>query len=140
MDAFPLTPNRKVDRKALPAPAQAAPAVQTGLATAQIATEDRLMALWRQVLQVSDIGSDDNFFDVGGNSLIAVALINEVRSTFNVDLPLISLFQAPTVSRMAQRVEDLQLEQMAPDELSALIAKLEQLSDAEVNALLQAAH
>jgi natural product biosynthesis luciferase-like monooxygenase protein len=140
MDAFPLTPNRKVDRKALPAPAQAAPAVQTGLATAQTATEDRLMALWRQVLQVSDIGPDDNFFDVGGNSLIAVALINEVRSTFNVDLPLISLFQAPTVSCMAQRVEDLQLEQMAPDELSALIAKLEQLSDAEVNALLQAAH
>jgi natural product biosynthesis luciferase-like monooxygenase protein len=138
MDAFPLTPNRKVDRKALPAPTQATLDIQPGSGTAaQTATEERLIALWRNVLQVSDIGPDDNFFDAGGNSLIAVALISEVRAAFNVDLPLISLFQAPTVSRMAQRVEDLQLEQMAPDELSVLIAKLEQLSDVEVSALLQ---
>nr|WP_317110635.1 non-ribosomal peptide synthetase [Chroococcidiopsis sp. SAG 2025] len=137
LEAFPLTPNNKVDRKALPVPTT----VQLDRAIEQTApqnqVEQTLMAIWQNLLQVSEIGMGDNFFSLGGNSLIAVSLMGTIRSTFSVDLPLINLFQFPTVGGMARQIEQAQAMQVNLDDMEDTIAYLAQLSDREVMALLK---
>ncbi|MBD2305375.1 LLM class flavin-dependent oxidoreductase [Chroococcidiopsis sp. FACHB-1243] len=137
LEAFPLTPNNKVDRKALPVPTT----VQLDRAIEQTApqnqVEQTLMAVWQNLLQVSEIGTGDNFFSLGGNSLIAVSLMGTIRSTFSVDLPLINLFQFPTVGGMARQIEQAQAMQVNLDDMEDTIAYLAQLSDEEVMALLK---
>ena len=108
LTAFPLTPNKKVDRKALPAPVLVVPAATTHVPeTASAQTEQTLIEIWQQVLQLPTIGVQDNFFDLGGNSLIAVTLIGKIRSVLNVQLSLISLFRSPTVADLAQEIASL---------------------------------
>jgi natural product biosynthesis luciferase-like monooxygenase protein/amino acid adenylation domain-containing protein len=122
LEAFPLTPNKKVDRKALPAPTLVAPDETIPEQNApQTSTERRLIAIWQKILQVSAVGIDDNFFDLGGNSLIAVTLIAEIRSIFNVDLPLITLFRAPTIRAIAQRIGTSHPAAAQPTEVAASI-------------------
>jgi natural product biosynthesis luciferase-like monooxygenase protein len=102
---FPLTPNHKVDRKALPAPllvVQSEDSVNTTIPKNDI--EQTLMEIWQKVLQIPQVGTQDNFFHLGGNSLVAVTLIREILSAFNVDLPLISLFRSPTITDLAQQI------------------------------------
>ncbi|WP_186001748.1 non-ribosomal peptide synthetase [Corallococcus sp. Z5C101001] len=103
VEALPLTPNGKVDRKALPAPDDAAPgAVHVAPATP---TEERLAALWSQVLRRDPVGTTDNFFELGGHSLLATQLASRVRATFDVALPLRAFFEAPTVAQLARRID-----------------------------------
>ncbi|MTJ07339.1 MupA/Atu3671 family FMN-dependent luciferase-like monooxygenase [Anabaena sp. UHCC 0204] len=105
--AFPLTPNQKVDRQALPAPMLVAAAGDTcNSRISQNQIEQTLIELWQQVLQISPVGIKDNFFHLGGNSLVAVRLIGEIRSVFNVDLPLICLFRSPTISDIAKLISN----------------------------------
>ena len=136
LEAFPLTPNNKVDRKALPAPMMQLDEVSVETA-AQGQIEQSLLTIWQNLLQVSEISTGDNFFSLGGNSLIAVSLMGTIRSTFNVDLPLMSLFQFPTVGGMARQIEQAQAMQANPDDLEDAIEYLAQLSDEEVMALLK---
>ncbi|MEG4277135.1 amino acid adenylation domain-containing protein [Microcoleus sp. MON1_C1] len=103
LEALPLTPNGKVDRKALRAcdtenfPLNAAFAPRT--------PEEQLLAeIWSKVLGVKQIGIDDNFFELGGHSLLATQLIAKVREMFQVELPLRSLFQSPTVESLAEAI------------------------------------
>jgi natural product biosynthesis luciferase-like monooxygenase protein len=127
--AFPLTPNQKIDRQALPAPqlvetpAPPAPVVpptpqlvETVEPPAPVVTasvdregiEQSLIAIWQKVLQIPQVTPADNFFNLGGNSLVAMTLIGEVRQTFDVELPLISLFRAPTIAEMEREILELQ--------------------------------
>jgi natural product biosynthesis luciferase-like monooxygenase protein len=105
LETFPLTPNHKVDRKALPAP-MLAPVTGDTVSTMipQNHVEQTLIEMWQKVLQISTVGTQDNFFDLGGNSLVAVRLIGEIRSVFNVDLPLITLFQSPTIIEISGQI------------------------------------
>jgi acyl carrier protein len=106
LDTFPLTPNNKVDRKALPAPMLVSLSGDTVSTTIpQNHIEQTLIEIWQKVLQVSQLGTKDNFFNLGGNSLVAVTLIGEIRAAFNVDLPLISLFRSPTIMDIAKQIE-----------------------------------
>ena len=105
LEKFPLTPNHKVDRKALPAPllvVQAEDSVNTTIPKNDI--EQTLMEIWQKVLQIPQVRTQDNFFHLGGNSLVAVTLIREILSAFNVDLPLIILFRYPTITDLAQQI------------------------------------
>jgi natural product biosynthesis luciferase-like monooxygenase protein len=105
LETFPLTPNHKVDRKALPAH-KLAPVTGDTVSTMipQNHVEQTLIEMWQKVLQISTVGTQDNFFDLGGNSLVAVRLIGEIRSIFNVDLPLITLFQSPTIIEISGQI------------------------------------
>jgi natural product biosynthesis luciferase-like monooxygenase protein len=109
LEAFPLTPNQKVDRKALPAPTMDAPESDRAILPnqQQNSIEQQVLEIWQKVLQISVLGLEDNFFELGGNSLIAVSLMVEMRSVFNVDLPLIDLFQYPTVAGLTNRLMEL---------------------------------
>lgn len=102
MEDFPLTANGKVDRLALPDPSpdQAGASAQAALPTSPL--EVQLAALWQQALGRSDVGVHDNFFELGGHSLTAVQLFTNLEQVFGKQLPLATLFQAPTIAQLAQ--------------------------------------
>ena len=100
LDKFPLTPNGKVDRKALPEPARPKAATAGGAPRGLLETQ--LTQLWEKVLNVKPIGLQDNFFDLGGTSMIAVRLFSELRKRFGKNLSLSTLFQAPTIEQISE--------------------------------------
>ncbi|WP_254623733.1 non-ribosomal peptide synthase/polyketide synthase [Myxococcus sp. CA033] len=103
LESFPLTPNGKVDRKALPSP-EATPGADAFVAPLT-PTEVRLAALWADVLRLPVVGRHDHFFERGGHSLLATRLMSRIRSVFALELPLRALFEAPTLELLALRVE-----------------------------------
>ncbi|WP_047197779.1 non-ribosomal peptide synthase/polyketide synthase [Caldimonas brevitalea] len=103
IEHWPVTPNGKLDRKALPAPEGGAYASQVYEAP-QGRTEQVLAGLWAELLQVERVGRHDNFFALGGHSLLAVQLISRVRKALDVDLPLAALFEQPVLSQLAARL------------------------------------
>ena len=110
LQAFPLTPNKKVDRKAFPAPLLAQKvAISVPAIIPQQTTEQSLIEIWQKVLQITEVDPSENFFNLGGNSLVAVTLIGEIRSILNVELPLISLFQSPTILGLVKEIDQIQL-------------------------------
>ncbi len=101
LDALPLTPNGKVDRSALSSPEYAQSRAADADAAPQDAIEQQLVDIWETVLAVPRIGRLDNFFDLGGQSLLAARLFAEIRQAFDLNLPLATLFQAPTIEALA---------------------------------------
>jgi amino acid adenylation domain-containing protein len=98
LEALPLTPNGKVDRRALPKPQQT-PRPAAGHARAPAdAFESRMVKIWESVLGTSPVGREDNFFDLGGTSLLAARLIYKIESSFGKTLPASVLLQSPTVA------------------------------------------
>ncbi|WP_033581533.1 non-ribosomal peptide synthetase, partial [Dickeya zeae] len=111
---IPLTPNGKVDRKALPAPDDSA-FVRTAYEAPQGETELALAAIWQRLLGIERVGRQDHFFELGGHSLLAVRLVSHIRSTLNRELPLAQLFAHPTLQALAAV-----LHKAAPQTLSAI--------------------
>jgi enterobactin synthetase component F len=111
LDAMPLTPNGKLDRKALPAPEWIRGNVYAEPVTW---TEKKLVALWQQVLGMERVGLHDNFFELGGDSLKVAELVAHFPSYFEMELPLGSLFEAPTIANLAALVERLSNEHVDP--------------------------
>ncbi|MCG7406875.1 amino acid adenylation domain-containing protein [Paenibacillus sp. ACRRX] len=110
LDAIPLTPTGKVDRKALPQPGQADIAGERIYAELISDTEKSLASIWQDVLSLDRIGAEDHFFDQGGHSLKAAMLVNRVREQFGVNLLLSEVFQYPTLAEMASRIDTLEPE------------------------------
>ena len=98
---MPLTPNGKINRRALPAPDQADLAPKVEYATPRNIVESQLVQIWESVLGVRPIGIRHNFFELGGHSLVAVRLMHRVGQRFGKNLPIATLFQAPTVEQLA---------------------------------------
>ncbi|MGI5375513.1 amino acid adenylation domain-containing protein [Streptomyces sp. CA-251387] len=103
LDAFPLSPNGKLDRAALPAPATAGGADSRA---PRNPTEETLTRLFAEVLDVDRVGVDDGFFDLGGTSLLAARLMSRIRDTLGTPAPLGTLFRAPTPAALADRLTD----------------------------------
>ncbi|MFN7945820.1 MAG: amino acid adenylation domain-containing protein [Blastocatellia bacterium] len=107
LDSLPLTPNGKIDRRALKS-AKYAPdkaASESEFIAPRTATEEIIAGIYAQVLNVSRVGAEDNFFELGGHSLLATQVTSRLRSAFGVELPLHDLFESPSVSALAGRVE-----------------------------------
>jgi acyl carrier protein len=104
LDAMPLTPNGKVDRKALPVTELGSLNVDSYVApTTEVQT--RLAALWADVLRVSRVGIRESFFALGGHSMLAVRMLNRLRDSFGVEIPLRTVFRAQTVEELSAHVE-----------------------------------
>ncbi|MEH2437585.1 MAG: amino acid adenylation domain-containing protein [Nostoc sp.] len=104
IDSLPLTPNGKVDRRSLPEPNHFRPMLSEAFVAPRTLLESQVAAIWAQVLGIEPIGINDNFFELGGHSLLTVEMLFQVKEILHVDLPLLSLFQAPTIAGLAQEV------------------------------------
>lgn len=117
LNAWPLTPNGKVDRDALPTPGAIEPASEVTVHD-EDNIELRLAKIWKEVLNVRACQPDDNFFDLGGDSLLAISLFAEIEKDFGISLPMTSLLLAPTIRRLAVTISQGQSD--AP--MSSLVA------------------
>ena len=133
--SMPLTSSGKIDRQAL-----AVSGRPTGSRPSYVAprspTEETLSTIWSEVLKVQKIGINDNFFELGGHSLLATKLITYAGDAFAVELPLLSVFEEPTLAGFAQRVELAQREQKDLSRISEILNQVENLSDDDLSRLL----
>jgi amino acid adenylation domain-containing protein len=104
LDAFPLTPNGKIDRKALPEPTRER-SDASELVAARSALEQRLVTIWQRELDIHSIGVTDNFFDLGVTSIVAARLFAAIEHEIGDSLPLGAIFRAPTIERLARLIE-----------------------------------
>ena len=146
LDALPLTANGKLNCRALPAPGQAPPELESDYVAPRTPTEELLAEIWAEVLKLKQIGVNDDFFQLGGHSLLATQVISRVRERFRIDLPLHYLFEFSTVAGLASAVDDFARTATAtalskitrdPDRRAeGLLATINELSDEQVEVLL----
>ncbi|HEX8556987.1 MAG TPA: amino acid adenylation domain-containing protein [Pyrinomonadaceae bacterium] len=139
LDALPLTPSGKVDRRRLPAPDAAGAEARAGYVAPRTPAEETLADIWREVLGVERVGVRDNFFDLGGHSLLATRVVGLVRERCGVEAPLRLMFESPTVEGLAAHVESGGRRREELGRITDVLDRLEQLSDEEVQALLEGA-
>ncbi len=119
-----LTQETVIDDLAEAGPSGASTSEREGYIAPRTEAEAKLAAVWGAVLGVDAVSAEDDFFELGGNSLIAVQLISQIRKTAGVKLPLRSLFEAPTVAGMARLVEGLKTEEQGPPAITSAIPRL----------------
>jgi len=145
LDELPLSANGKVDRRALLARGDGRVLAHGEYVAPRTAIEERIAALWRDLLGVPRIGVHDNFFELGGHSLLATQLMSRLREALNADLPLRALFEMPTVAGLADAVmasSDRRNDPTQPISRAALRTipdaspDVERLTDTEVQSML----
>lgn len=107
LKALPLTANGKIDYRALPTPEQTRPELKQLYIAPRSPLEQQLAEIWTKVLGLEKIGIHDNFFELGGHSLLITQLLAKVRNTFDVELPLKDLFNAPTIADLAESINQI---------------------------------
>jgi amino acid adenylation domain-containing protein len=116
LKTLPLTSNGKVDRRALPAPDPTRLEPEETFVAPRSPFEEAIAETWCQVLNIDRVGIHDNFFDLGGHSLVATQLVSRLRDAFAVELPLRSIFESPTIAELAIAIVQNQIEQMDDEE------------------------
>ncbi|MFZ6030188.1 MAG: amino acid adenylation domain-containing protein [Chloroflexota bacterium] len=137
LEALPLTPNGKVDRKALPA----ADSIQSGLEGDYVPPrthlEEVLAEIWRDLLGVERVGAYDSFFELGGNSLVAVQNIAQLQDVFETEQPLIALFfENPTIAGLAAALTEGSGNEGDADRIAETLRTIATMTDEEVEAML----
>src|ERR1700733_2455606 len=105
--SLPMSASGKVDRAALPAPDDQNIIYDEAFVAPRTETEQQVAALLARLLHVDKVGANDNFFLLGGNSLLGTQVINRVSASFGVDLTLLALFDHPTVAGISQEIKRL---------------------------------
>ena len=146
LDKMPLTPNGKIDRHALPAPDTTRPEMDQAYEQPRTITEEQLAQIWSEVLRIEHLGVYDNFFDLGGNSLLATKMTARVRDRFQVELTLRNLFESPTIAQLSALIVARQAtpEAVRPEAVAAprtsvdqLLSNVDHLPEAEIDSLLE---
>jgi amino acid adenylation domain-containing protein len=120
LESLPLTPNGKVDRRALPAPVKDMLRPKQSYVAPRNATETQLAQIWSEILRLEYVGVEDNFFLLGGHSLQATRVVARMRDAFKMDVPLPLLFQATTIAKLAEIVEEIKSERASGKSTPAL--------------------
>ena len=136
LDALPVLPNGKLDRRGLPAPGTARPELENAFTSPRTPVEQALVEIWSDGLSLDQVGIHDNFLELGGDSLFAGQVISRVIKTFRVELPLRFLLEAPTVGDMAVVIGQNQMKQAGQEDLDRMLAELEALSEDQAQRLL----
>ena len=131
LERFPLTANGKVDRGGLPAPDPSRPDFSGAFVAPRNSVEEVLAQIWADLLELDCVGVNDNFFNIGGHSLLAIRVIARVRQVFGIELPLIALFENPTLVGLAAQVDQLKIVGNTTNEMANLLVEIESLSDEE---------
>jgi amino acid adenylation domain-containing protein len=129
LDALPLLPNGKVDRRQLPTPGSTRADLATPFLAPQTPVEEALTGIWAEVLGLDRVGIHDNFLDLGGNSLLAAQVISRVIRVLQVEIPLRSLFESPTAADMAMVITENQIKKADEKDIERMLEELERLSD-----------
>ncbi len=148
LEKLPLTPTGKVDRAALPAPGKAKAALDDEFVPPRTTVEKLLADIWCELLGVDEVGVHDNFFNLGGHSLIAIKVATRIREHFHQEINLGAMFETPTVAALAEMIEegqrnpkqgsDFEIERVprGNDDMAQILAELANLSEQEAEAQL----
>ncbi|MDE9552069.1 amino acid adenylation domain-containing protein [Xenorhabdus bovienii] len=135
LDAFPLTPNGKLDRQALPAPDSSA-VVARGYEAPIGEDEITLAQIWQDLLGLERVGRHDHFFELGGHSLMAVQLTTRIQTEFLVDIPIASLFLSPKLAEQANIIFSAQMDAVGENDIESIQNSLDLMSTEELMAIL----
>ncbi|MDE9555583.1 amino acid adenylation domain-containing protein [Xenorhabdus bovienii] len=135
LDAFPLTPNGKLDRQALPAPDSSA-VVARGYEAPLGEDEITLAQIWQDLLGLERVGRHDHFFELGGHSLMAVQLTTRIQTEFLVDIPIASLFLSPKLAEQANIIFSAQMDAVGENDIESIQNSLDLMSTEELMAIL----
>ncbi|MDY7228257.1 amino acid adenylation domain-containing protein [Hyalangium sp. s54d21] len=119
LDALPLNPNGKVDRRALPIPEETRPELEQEFVAPRTPTQQALATIWKEILSLDRVGLHDDFFALGGHSLRALQVTSRIRQHFQVDVPLRSFFSHPTLASLADLVSQTQGGQQAAPSITS---------------------
>jgi amino acid adenylation domain-containing protein len=151
VEVFPFLPSGKVDRKALASRTAAHPIEERRYIAPQTPTQESLAMIWRDVLGAGQVGITDNFFERGGHSLTAMRVVARIRQVFDVEIPIRSLFEEPTIKGLANKVEEARATgirastpiaprtKTASLDRKAILTQLDKLSEDELRELLKQA-
>lgn len=115
LDEMPLTPNGKVNRRALPAPGKSRPELATALVIPQSELEQAIAQIWQEVLQLDVVGVNDSFFELGGNSLLLTQVHHKISTTLEPEISIVTLFQYPTIQKLAEYLSEPQTSSTTTD-------------------------
>ena len=137
IDVMPQTPNGKTDRLRLPPPSHSRPRLDAPFVPPTTVMEKELSQIWSQVLALDQVGIHDNFFDLGGDSLLATKIATRVLKELKLEFTLKMLFEAPTIAQLTREITEGQLGKLDDGELTALFDQIESMSDEELQDWLQ---
>jgi acyl carrier protein len=149
LEKLPLTPNGKIDRAALPAPEKMRPALPEEFIAPKTPVENLIAEIWCEVLDIDQVGLNDNFFKLGGHSLLATKVATRLREAFQQEISLGKMFEAPTVAEIAalieegqahpRRINDFEIERLPRGnaDMAQVLAELANLSEHEAQSLLK---
>jgi acyl-coenzyme A synthetase/AMP-(fatty) acid ligase/acyl carrier protein len=123
-DAFPITPHGKVDRRALPAPEQSRSELEAVYVAPQSEVERIIAEVWQQVLRIEQVGMHDNFFDLGGHSLLLIQIHNKFQELFKKEIPITDIFRYPTIKTLADHLAQEEKDRVSIQQTSDSIEKL----------------
>jgi acyl carrier protein len=139
IDEMPLTQNGKVDLKALPAPTDARLEPEETYVAPRNSVEETIVDIWSQLLGVDPVGVNDNFFALGGASILAIQLTSRLKKAFDLELQLRVIYDHPTPAALGATIVKIQAEQADVSDLARLLAELENISEGDVRTMLEAA-
>jgi acyl carrier protein len=138
LEELPLTANGKVDRARLPEPDRSRVELDAELVLPRTPAEEVVAEVWARVLGLDQIGVRDNFFQLGGHSLLTTQMVSRLRDIFRVEIPLRSVFQSPTVEGVVNVIAEIWGEREIVEEIARTFKEVEQLSESEVETTLYA--
>ena len=138
LESLPLTPNGKVDLRALPSAEEGQSKAEREFVSARNPEEEKLIAIWTEVLKLERVSVNDNFFELGGHSLLATQIISRIRNVFRVQMPLHSFLETPTVAGLAEKISQCPAAESEEEEMARLLQELDGLSDEDAERILAA--
>jgi acyl transferase domain-containing protein/acyl carrier protein len=130
-DSFTVTSFLEAMEESRPTDGHPRPALAVSYVAPQNEIEQKIAVIWQEAFGIAQVGVDDNFFELAGNSLLAIQIVTRLRRTFEVEVSMTSLFDAPTVSELARKIQEIQLRQSELSRIERLLSEIEVLSSDE---------
>jgi acyl carrier protein len=134
---FPVTPNGKLDRVRLSRDHTTVLGAETEFVPPRTRYEKKLAAIWRETLGVDRVGIRDNFFDLGGHSLLITQIVSRIRDSLGIEVPMRAFFDAPTIEELARIVASGDPTSSGPSRVPDIINRLEEFSEEELAQILR---